>query len=382
MLRETARAKTHTQQPTREVKESGKKKREDDGEKIDLFPYYTHTHTRSSDGRREKMSFRVGCIEKVTVAQVLRFTTLALNAKLLTNNFRETAITLFTFSSSTPQIRPNISSFPIWHCPDVPPPLPTQRERERDGPRGTKIIILFIQTELNERGKHLRPSYTDVLRTSFSLFSRRRRLSSTWQSTWAAKTKWNSTLLYSSETNKKRQEKRRRLFLGWLIDQVSDKSASSRADGLYSRPSKQQQRQDGVDSSKSIGTSAHYSTCVRDGRRRREKKKKRVASPTTPPLLLRMTCSWFPKGQVFVVPAKINSLRGSCPPPSQSGTSLVVAPRSHPTAAQLSRWCWWWELPSAPVYVLFFSLYSFLVPFFSARKDNGSQLNATDTHTN
>ena len=113
MLRETARAKTHTQQPTREVKESGKKKREDDGEKIDLFPYYTHTHTRSSDGRREKMSFRVGCIEKVTVAQVLRFTTLALNAKLLTNNFRETAITLFTFSSSTAQIRPNISSFPI-----------------------------------------------------------------------------------------------------------------------------------------------------------------------------------------------------------------------------------------------------------------------------
>ena len=190
----------------------------------------------------------------------------------------------------------------------------------------------------------------------------------------------NETLLYSSETNKKRQEKRRRLFLGWLIDQVSDKSASSRADGLYSRPSKQQQRQDGVDSSKSIGTSAHYSTCVRDGRRRR-RRKKRVASPTTPPLLLRMTCSWFPKGQVFVVPAKINSLRGSCPPPSQSGTSLVVAPRSHPTAAQLSRWCWWWELPSAPVYVLFFSLYSFLVPFFSARKDNGSQLNATDTHT-
>ena len=112
MLRETARAKTHTQQPTREVKESGKKREKTTEKKSISFPT-THTHTRSSDGRREKMSFRVGCIEKVTVAQVLRFTTLALNAKLLTNNFRETAITLFTFSSSTPQIRPNISSFPI-----------------------------------------------------------------------------------------------------------------------------------------------------------------------------------------------------------------------------------------------------------------------------
>ena len=53
MLRETARAKTHTQQPTREVKESGKKERRRRRKNRSLSLLHTHTHTQQRWKKRE-----------------------------------------------------------------------------------------------------------------------------------------------------------------------------------------------------------------------------------------------------------------------------------------------------------------------------------------
>ena len=53
MLRETARAKTHTQQPTREVKESGKKREKTTEKKSISFPT-THTHTHAAAMEEER----------------------------------------------------------------------------------------------------------------------------------------------------------------------------------------------------------------------------------------------------------------------------------------------------------------------------------------